>query len=109
MITVNQKLALFPSPTGVNHYESVFIKNYSPQVLKANSFRPQQGLTIMNLDNILNKIKENQSFRPQQGLTIMNSEYKDPIKLTKLECFRPQQGLTIMNHINAVILNAIFF
>ena len=42
---------------------------------KLNSFRPQQGLTIMNwlfdnFDNIVVSI----SFRPQQGLTIMNME-----------------------------------
>ena len=38
------------------------------------SFRPQQGLTIMN-DADAQRYREmciNQSFRPQQGLTIMN-------------------------------------
>ena len=36
-------------------------------------FRPQQGLTIMNENEIRSKIiKQKFSFRPQQGLTIMN-------------------------------------
>ena len=36
----------FPSPTGVNYYESVRgILTHVPLL----SFRPQQGLTIMNL------------------------------------------------------------
>ena len=39
------------------------------------SFRPQQGLTIMNQD--FYKFKDCQDrlgFRPQQGLTIMNQQ-----------------------------------
>ena len=37
----------FPSPTGVNHYEFMDIK--SPTDVYGAGFRPQQGLTIMNL------------------------------------------------------------
>ena len=37
------------------------------------SFRPQQGLTIMNLDLCIKLVVEDvKGFRPQQGLTIMN-------------------------------------
>ena len=39
--------AKFPSPTGVNYYECTFT-GYRRQGSKT-SFRPQQGLTIMNL------------------------------------------------------------
>ena len=35
----------FPSPTGVNYYESFSLI----QVYDQSGFRPQQGLTIMNL------------------------------------------------------------
>ena len=37
---------IFPSPTGVNYYE--FILNINWRKRKMSSFRPQQGLTIMN-------------------------------------------------------------
>ena len=41
------------------------------------------------------------SFRPQQGLTIMNFIYKiGGWSYVKNISFRPQQGLTIMNNIN---------
>ena len=36
----------FPSPTGVNYYE--FRKIISKSAKVSTSFRPQQGLTIMN-------------------------------------------------------------
>ena len=35
------------------------------------SFRPQQGLTIMN-NSVVNGTLKDARFRPQQGLTIMN-------------------------------------
>ena len=38
---------------------------------------------------------EEESFRPQQGLTIMNKKMK--IINDRVASFRPQQGLTIMN------------
>ena len=38
------------------------------------SFRPQQGLTIMNKMNSAQKVSLEDSFRPQQGLTIMNRQ-----------------------------------
>ena len=37
------------------------------------SFRPQQGLTIMNRSKGLKDWRCYHSFRPQQGLTIMNA------------------------------------
>ena len=37
------------------------------------SFRPQQGLTIMNMCDFVMQITK-VSFRPQQGLTIMNKK-----------------------------------
>ena len=36
-------------------------------------------------------------FRPQQGLTIMNMKIKIDNRNFENTCFRPQQGLTIMN------------
>ena len=85
------------------------------------SFRPQQGLTIMNQS--IERLKEQErrrSFRPQQGLTIMNVKNGKVIKTINgsfpsptgvnyyelndnfsgkyyIDGFRPQQGLTIMN------------
>ena len=62
------------------------------------SFRPQQGLTIMNPIKRAKRWieEEEESFRPQQGLTIMN--YLDSLnEFDLLVSFRPQQGLTIMN------------
>ena len=86
----------FPSPTGVNHYE-LFV-NYQTFVQKdENGFRPQQGLTIMNLRDLINSGRAVLSFRPQQGLTIMNMAKSSTKRKLKLESFRPQQGLTIMN------------
>ena len=61
----------FPSPTGVNYYESYQQFLNELEELKK-SFRPQQGLTIMNL-SIFHNGENKQRFRPQQGLTIMNS------------------------------------
>ena len=37
------------------------------------------------------------SFRPQQGLTIMNATDRELAEKEYASCFRPQQGLTIMN------------
>ena len=59
----------FPSPTGVNHYESV---EYAKSVIESYGFRPQQGLTIMNCNRKLQQQLQWRCFRPQQGLTIMN-------------------------------------
>ena len=62
---------LFPSPTGVNHYEldlfMELVKNSHSE-----GFRPQQGLTIMNWKWKNARRNWRNSFRPQQGLTIMN-------------------------------------
>ena len=38
---------LFPSPTGVNHYESMS-EDFPSSRKQEKGFRPQQGLTIMN-------------------------------------------------------------
>ena len=59
----------FPSPTGVNYYE--FDEDLNVGVLEI-GFRPQQGLTIMNVNNPNLTDEQLDSFRPQQGLTIMN-------------------------------------
>ncbi len=60
----------FPSPTGVNYYEYKIMVLY----VRRNSFRPQQGLTIMNKKKTTTPKRKTtpKSFRPQQGLTIMN-------------------------------------
>ena len=45
-----------------------------------------------------------QSFRPQQGLTIMNyKRYAIPKAQLIIAGFRPQQGLTIMNEFGSSI------
>ena len=59
---------MFPSPTGVNYYES--IKKSPKESFK--SFRPQQGLIIMNLHIWRYVVDAMKCFRPQQGLIIMN-------------------------------------
>ena len=46
------------------------------------------------------KIKN--SFRPQQGLTIMNTNDIQRMATEEAISFRPQQGLTIMNYINLI-------
>ena len=69
------------------------------------SFRPQQGLTIMNAYKWLNKEEADFSFRPQQGLTIMNQNFINMQKIGREEKgFRPQQGLTIMNLVTNICL-----
>ena len=67
------------------------------EIQKKMSFRPQQGLTIMNMNEIDLIGNTVMGFRPQQGLTIMNKVKK--VMEIKLKSFRPQQGLTIMNKI----------
>ena len=60
------------------------------------SFRPQQGLPIMNGKIKMEKII-NFGFRPQQGLPIMNEKFNSAVNGTLKDGFRPQQGLPIMN------------
>ena len=60
-------------------------------------FRPQQGLTIMNIREMPKKYIDKNGFRPQQGLTIMNGLQKFNSNIDRSDGFRPQQGLTIMN------------
>ena len=64
------------------------------------SFRPQQGLTIMNWNILsLEQIRKERCFRPQQGLLIMNCYLLTFTKpFMQKCCFRPQQGLLIMNY-----------
>ena len=64
--------------------------------LERGSFRPQQGLSIMNHKKHLVKVKQRHCFRPQQGLSIMNLYPHSALKRT-CDRFRPQQGLSIMN------------
>ena len=69
---------MFPSPTGVNHYEYEFSECYK---LTRKCFRPQQGLTIMN-KKVLDQASMacRYGFRPQQGLTIMNDKIRNEFK-----------------------------
>ena len=88
--TVRDLRIEFPFPAGVNYYESIRFSFLF--VFSLNCFRPQQGLTIMNDDNIVRSRKmKATSFRPQQGLTIMNLH----LFHCRRTCpsFRPQQGL----------------
>ena len=84
----------FPSPTGVNHYElaGVIYRHFK----LGDSFRPQQGLIIMNC-SLLFVGYYDICFRPQQGLIIMNFQPLLFQRFLNLSCFRPQQGLIIMN------------
>ena len=65
---------MFPSPTGVNYYE--LLKAYANSVKDLRSFRPQQGLIIMNQRFLYLGSSICCCFRPQQGLIIMNSKKK---------------------------------
>ena len=73
---------LFPSPTGVNYYESgEFREVYVNRDL---GFRPQQGLTIMNTKIYTLNDGTKIGFRPQQGLTIMNNLENITIEVVKI-------------------------
>ena len=90
------KTRKFPSPTGVNYYELNTVNTNKT----AKSFRPQQGLTIMNQKMLKFIVRRRLfCFRPQQGLTIMNLGGYYYGKYFRIS-FRPQQGLTIMNYNN---------
>ena len=52
----------------------------SSSELMHHGFRPQQGLTIMNLGVYEIEGAEYIRFRPQQGLTIMNPYLQNPDK-----------------------------
>ena len=64
---------MFPSPTGVNHYESISAEDCygiitkemfpSPTGVNHYEYSPFIDYTLDNMED---------SFRPQQGLTIMN-------------------------------------
>ena len=43
-------------------------------------FRPQQGLSIMNMFNYYYEYLDSIGFRPQQGLSIMNPYLQNPDK-----------------------------
>ena len=74
------------------------------------SFRPQQGLPIMNpMLGFVKDIVDTFGFPSPTGVTYYElSEYREPVKLTRLECFRPQQGLPIMNNGTQVQLIRLF-
>ena len=57
---------------------------------------PTMKLSGSSLAGVVHIANVNNSFRPQQGLTIMNIEAEDIQKIFA-KGFRPQQGLTIMN------------
>ena len=94
------------------------MENRKLEILKK-GFRPQQGLSIMNLDDYEanNPLtvgfpsptgvkyyeckyerlwSQMNRFRPQQGLSIMNGEIQNAMNVISSR-FRPQQGLSIMN------------
>ena len=81
----------FPSPAGVNYYESNWGKNDGTQHTNT-CFRPQQGLTIMNCLKMAHGLQNLiYSFRPQQGLTIMNFA-KFIVKFMKFFVSVPSRG-----------------
>ena len=67
-----RKNITFPSPTGVNYYKfKSDVEGYP-----IHSFRPQQGLTIINWQqNHSLGCFQWKGFRPQQGLTIINWKF----------------------------------
>ena len=83
---------MFPSPTGVNHYELISIVVSTMKY--TTRFRPQQGLIIMNLtynvtrENFDNYIR----FRPQQGLIIMNGTTNFFDRLENYKVSVPNRG-----------------
>ena len=85
-------IAEFPSPIGVNHYE--FSGEATTLKTLIYSFRPQQGLTIMNHGNTNGLVKHYYacSFRPQQGLTIMNN-----INKLRLETYKNLHKVSVPN------------
>ena len=95
---------MFPSPTGVNHYELKAL--YSTTLNKEDvKFPSPTGVNHYELD-IVRPLGVHlfSRFRPQQGLTIMN--FLNSLMSSSLHCFRPQQGLTIMN---TFIFNLMYF
>ena len=56
----------FPSPTGVNHYECS-ISDFGEAIAEG-SFRPQQGLTIMNGKKVLKFFKNPIEFPSPTGV-----------------------------------------
>ena len=91
-----QELKGFPSPTGVNYYELLWItKNFYTQWLL---FPSPTGVNYYEWLYRIEKILSNRAgFRPQQGLTIMNIHSYWLAGNHDYSGFRPQQGLTIMN------------
>ena len=61
------------------------------------SFRPQQGLPIMNgKESVYEKQLRQRKFPSPTGVTYYESMKSKKQKMG-LSCFRPQQGLPIMN------------
>ena len=60
--------------------------------LSSHSFRPQQGVTIMNNEDDFYGNYSRIGFRPQQGLTIMNKQHDNKRRIRQEMGFRPQQG-----------------
>ena len=58
--------SVFPSSTGVNHYESML--RLILRVLNIRSFRPLQGLTIMNKNNFINALTDRIGFPSPTGV-----------------------------------------
>ena len=70
------RMYLFPSPTGVTYYKLNTIQDFKKT---GASFRPQQGLPIINyLKQFIKNIQF--GFRPQQGLPIINPYLQNPDK-----------------------------
>ena len=87
----------FPSPTGVNYYESKRMQHCFQDVL-CQSFRPQQGLTIMNKKQYFTSVIVLRAFPSPTGVNYYELEIVGIVFMQTSVSFRPQQGLTIMNH-----------
>ena len=62
------------------------------------SFRPLQGLPIMNIPFNATFSKSDHEFPSPTGVTYYESELMDNVAtITTSVCFRPLQGLPIMN------------
>ena len=78
----------FPSPTGVNYYE-LFQRHTQRDIYK--EFPSPTGVNYYESDDeIFYNDEDFFSFRPQQGLTIMNHTYKCMIKVSKVSV--PNRG-----------------
>ena len=83
-------MILFPSPTGVNYYE---LSLYSISGEATTGFRPQQGLTIMNILNNYSKGFSVIEFPSPTGVNYYESPYTDTCVICGKKTFPSPTGV----------------